>query len=184
MYKLLTNLFSPSEKYDMSAYKSDECEHRNVYVQEIYYIENIPLDDNVRSSLSVPVENEYLTLKCNDCPKTWNGKRTTFKPVVIKVGDSEQGATGWIPKYFTEIKQSECSHPKFNTDATVTYIEPWDYTNNNNNTELWAFCQANCLYCKGKFQVKRNYLKETENQITVNKLVLNTEWTRCKIMLE
>jgi hypothetical protein len=173
---------SEGERYDMR-HLGDKCSHYYVYVKEIYHKENIPVNFDLSTMKTFtqgqPVATEYLTLICLDCKKTWNGKRTIHEHVEIKVGKTSiQGATGLIPKTFTEIKSSECEHPLYCVDlSTINYIEPHNYCKDpQSDHQLWAYCQAKCKHCNGKLCVKKTY---EENTLRLSE----SPWVKCLMKL-
>ena len=173
------------ESYNMSYAKLDECLHECACVKDIYYRENIPIDySNARIGGAIAIATEYLTLNCIDCSKTWNGKRMIYENVEIKVGKSSTGARDRIPSQFIEIKSSECDHMKFSVDEnTIEYIEQQNYynecfENDESQTQSWAFCQAECKYCKCKLYVKSTVAQSLEE------FTDNSKWEKCKIMLK
>ena len=186
---LKLKLFGAGEYYDMSCMKSDACLHKYAYVKEIYNREDIPIDYSNIKIGAVPVATEYLTLSCTDCSKSWNGKRTILENIEIKVGRGTIGATGRLPKMFTEIKVSDCDHSTFNIRSdTIEYIDSENYcdelyTGEHPQVLLWAFCQAECRYCKCKLYVKRNYVKGTINKLPVDEFTDDSKWEKCKIIL-
>lgn len=176
--KKIMYAMSEGERYDMKNLE-DKCSHYYVHVKEIYHKEHLPINFKDVTKLTQPVAVEYLTLICLDCSKTWNGKRVIHENIEIRVGKATYGIKGFIPKYFTEIKPSECEHPVFSVDQSINYVETWDYDDPAKEYPLWSFSQALCKHCNNKLYVKRRYEKKNE----MNQFVTGSEWIRCKLRL-
>ncbi len=210
LFTYFNNILFATDRYIMPP--SNGCQHRNVYVKEIYEQEKIHIDMEAAKNLrSVPFAIEYLSLVCYDCYKIWYGKRTIHHQVELRIGNSSNGATGYyIPKTFIELNPMECSHSKFKViDSMINFIDPLDYlyddeitlnkskiypnidsqilqqSDQNNDKQLWAHSRAECKHCATEFNVKRNYIQNiTADQMKENKFPENSKWERCKVMLK
>lgn len=187
MNYLKLKLFGAGDCYDMSCCRSssDQCLHKCTYVKEIYNREAIPLDHSNIKMGTVPVATEYLTLNCMDCSKSWNGKRTIFENIELRIGGERFGTTGRLPKDFIVIKTSECDHSKLSINHdTIEYIEPENYCDESDHPDptpeplIWAFCRAECRYCRCKLYAKRSCVEKD------NVLIIMSQWEKCKIALK